>query len=335
MTEHVPEDNITELVGEYRHELVLHAYRMLGRLDEAEDAVQDASLRAWRGQQGFRGESSARTWLHRLVTNVCLDLRAKGERRSSILAKGTVRDGVAVPIAATVPWLQACPDSMLDAVAAQPEVDARLTSRETVEIGFIAALQHLPDRQRAVFLLRDTAGWSARETADQLEMSVPATNSALNRARTTMREVLGAGREEWSRSETSATEDAFVERWVTAVEAGDDGAIAALLDEQVVVSHQPAAGQDTDQIGWYAGVATVIEAWAPALHTEPSLDMRLLPLRVNRQPALASYIRVPGQPGRQAFGLEILRLRQGRAREVINLRADQFPQLGLPEALDD
>ncbi|MGD7788409.1 RNA polymerase subunit sigma-70 [Propionibacteriaceae bacterium Y1700] len=333
-------DAFGRLAEHHRAELVLHAYRMLGRLDDAEDAVQDAVLRAWQAVGSFRGDASVRTWLHRLTTNVCLDRRATAERRRSLLARTAVDQQVVVPIAGTVPWVQAVPDALLDAVdTINDSHDDRVTSRETVEIGFIAALQHLPDRQRAVFLLRDTVGWSAKETAAELEMSVSAANAALHRARTTMRDALGE-REEWSRPATTAMEDKVVSRWITAIETGDDEAIANLVSDDVVVSHQPLAGQDTAQIGWYAGRTVVIEAWAPALHATPSLEMKLLPVRVNRQPGLASYIRSPDAPGHHAFGLEILRIvpsgpEAGRVAEVINLRSDQFEQLGLPLTLPE
>lgn len=322
------------LVDRFRAELVLHAYRMLGRYDDAEDAVQDALLQAWRGIADFEGRAGIRSWLYRITTNTCLSRRTTAERRRQILAATTVIDDVAAPVAATVPWLQALPDEIVGAVAARGEDHAdRLISRESIEITFVAALQHLPDRQRAVLLLRDIAGWSARETAEQLDTTVSAANAALHRARSTVRTVLGPDRERWPSVEPDPDRGDLLRRYVAAVEAADDAAIADLLTEDVLVSHQPYAGQGTAEVGWYRGRDAVIAAWAPALHGSMALDLRLRPVWVNREPAVASYGRLPGTDVHRAFGLAVLRVADGRVAEVINLATDQFPALDLPTQL--
>lgn len=326
------------LVDRYRPELVLHCYRLLGRHDEAEDSTQDALLRAWRGLSGYRGDASVRTWLYRIATRCCLDRRTRDRRRRDLIAAGTVADGVAIPVAATVPWLQGMPEATIDAAdVRRPSSDDRVTARETLEIGYIAALQHLTDRQRTVLVLRDVVDWPIARIAAHLDTTTGATHALLRRGRGILRDVLGPDREAWP----SATTDAdtaevrdLLRRYVAAVESSDDDGLAGLLAEDVVVSHQPMAGQPTAEVGWYAGRAAVLEAWAPALHGTPPLDLREVPLFVNRCPAVASYARLPGTEGHHAFGLAVLRVVDGAIVEVVNLTTDHFPRLGLPMVLD-
>lgn len=323
------------LVDRFRAELVLHAYRMLGRYVDAEDAVQDALVQAWRGIPHFEGRANVRSWLYRITTNACLNRRTAAERRRRILAATSVIDGVVAPVAATVPWLQALPDEIVESVAAQGGDHAdRLISRESIEIAFVAALQHLPERQRAVLVLRDIAGWSARESADQLDTTVSAANAALHRARTTLRTVLGPDRERWPRVDRDSDHKELVRRYIAAIESGNDTAIAELLSPDVVVSHQPYAGQGTAEVSWYGGRDAVIHAWAPAIHGPMSLALRLIAVKVNGQPAVASYGRLPGTGPHRAFGLAVLRIVESRIAEVTNLSAEQFPVLGLPTQLN-
>lgn len=326
------------LVERFRPELQLHCYRMLGSLDDAEDAVQDVLVRAWRALAGFEGRSSVRTWLYRIATRACLARRTRDRRRRGLLAATTVVDGVAVPLALTVPWLQAYPDALLDAVAARdPDPASRLASRETVEIAFVTALQHLPEGQRAALVLRDVLGWPATRCADALDSTVPAVNSALQRARTTLRSLLGSDRDDWravSSARVSGEERALVRHYVDAIERADDAAIAALLRPDVVVGHQPGAGgHDATEPGWYAGRDEVIAAWAPALHSAQPLEMRMVEVWANRRPAVASYVRLPGTDQHRPFGLALLRVEDGQVAEVTNLTTDQFPAFGLPRTL--
>lgn len=323
------------VVERHRPELHLHCYRLLGSVDDAEDAVQDVLVQAWRGLPDFEGRSSVRTWLYRIATRACLARRTRDDRRSRLLAATTVADGVAMPLALTVPWLQAYPDRLLDAVAArEPDPASRLTARETVEIAVITALQHLPDAQRAALVLRDVLGWPADRCAEALETSVPAVNSALQRGRATLRDLLGGGRDRWPGGRTAAAtadERALVRRYVDAIERADDRAIAALLRGDVVVGHQPGAGgNESTEPGWYAGRDEVVAAWAPVLHGDHPFDLRLVEAWANRQPAVASYIRLPGTDEHRAFGLSVLRIEDGRVAEVTNLTADQLPAFGLP-----
>src|SRR5688572_61962 len=176
------------LVERHRRELQVHCYRMLGSFTDAEDMVQEAFLRAWRRRETYAGRSTFRAWLYRIATNVCLDHLERHPRRPG-------RDcGVG-----EVTWLQPFPDRLLDQVAPpDAEPDAAVVARETIELAFLVAVQHLPPRQRAVLMLRDVLGWSAKETAALLEGSVAAVNSALQRARRSLKEHLPPRRSEWA-----------------------------------------------------------------------------------------------------------------------------------------
>src|SRR4051794_13329680 len=173
------ETTFAAAVERHRRELHVHCYRMLGSFDEAEDALQDALLRAWRARDTFAGDG-LRPWLYRIATNVCLDALRRSRRRVPVL------DAIA-----EVPWIQPYPDHLLDEIApSEQQPDAVVVARETIELTYMAVIQLLPPRQRAVLILRDVLEWSAVETADILELSVPAANSALQRARATLRDRL-------------------------------------------------------------------------------------------------------------------------------------------------
>lgn len=327
-----------QLVERLRPELVIHAYRLLASMEDAEEAVQESLLQAWRHITGFQRRSSARTWLYRITTNTCLARRTRRRRRQAILAAGTMAGTVPAPIAMTVPWLEACPDDLLDLVAArQADPAAAATSRETIEIAYVAALQHLPSRQRAALVLRDVLGWPAEQAAAAMEVSVAALNSSLQRARARLREVLEPERSEWRAATPTDGEEAdHVRRFIDAIERADDDALLSILAEDVVVGHQPGAGgNDSDEPTWYAGRATVLKAWAPALHHPVPLEMRMIPVRVNRQPAVATYIRLPGTDHHRAFALNVFRIAHDRVAEIATLSTTSFAALGLPiEAVD-
>ena len=320
------------LVERFRPELTLQCYRMLGSLDDAEDTVQDVFLQAWRGLSGFEGRSSVRTWLYRITTHACLARRARDRRRYRLLSSNAT-GGSVLPVVMTVPWLQACPDDVINRAAASgPDPASTLVARETIELAVIAALQHLPGRQRAVFLLRDAAGWPAHRCATELGLTLPAVNSALQRARSGLRRRLGRTRDRWpAYSATAPAERTLVRRYIDAIETADDAAIAALLHDTVVVTHQPGAGGNQAlQPLCYTGKATVIDAWAPALHSPRPVHLRLLETRANRQPAVASYARLPGTVEHRAFGLSLLRIHHDRIAEITNLTPGQLGAFGLP-----
>src|SRR5580658_8076546 len=192
-----------DLVRRYRRELHVYCYRMLGSFDEAEDHVQEVFLRTWRARERFQGLSSPRTWLYRVATNACLDTLRRDARRavpapSSAVSASTVSASTG-PSIAGMPWMQPYPDSLLDELAAgQPGPEAAAVSRETISLAFLAAIQLLPPRQRAVLVLRDVVSWPAAQVAELLDVSVAAVNSALQRARTTLREQWPQGRLDWA-----------------------------------------------------------------------------------------------------------------------------------------
>src|SRR3954465_7026850 len=177
----IDETTLAAAVERHRRELHVHCYRMLGSFEEAEDALQDALMRAWRGRDGFAGDG-LRAWLYKIATNVCLDALRRARRRAP--------SGRSI---AEVPWIQPYPDRLLDEVApSEEQPDSVVVARETIELTYMALIQLLPPRQRAVLILRDALDWSAAETPAMLELSVPAANSALQRARATLRDELPA-----------------------------------------------------------------------------------------------------------------------------------------------
>ena len=200
-----------ERAERHRRELHVHCYRMLASFDEAEDAVQETMLRAWRSRRTFTGGTLFRAWLYRIATNVCLDTLRRSSRRVTAMTSF-----------AEVPWLQPYPDELLDELApSDDEPDAVVVERETISLTFLAALQLLPPRQRAALIARDVLGWRADETASILETSVPAANSALQRARATLQEHLPERRTEWASREPSAEERDLLARFIDAHERCD------------------------------------------------------------------------------------------------------------------
>ncbi|HET6750429.1 MAG TPA: RNA polymerase subunit sigma-70 [Actinomycetes bacterium] len=308
------ESAFAALVERHRRELHVHCYRMLGSFEEAEDAVQEAFLRAWRRRDSFEAGTNARAWLYRIVTNACLDALRRSRRRLPSLHSF-----------AEVPWLQPYPDRLLDEVApsdAQP--DAVVVDRETIELTFLAVIQLLPPRQRAVLLLRDVLGWSAGETASVLDTSVAAVNSALQRARATLRERLPGRPSEWSGGEPSEQERALLAGFIDAHERADAAAAAALLRDDVRITMPPHP--------WcYDGLAAIAPLLGPGL-SEPG-EWRLVPTRANRQPTAASYLKAWGDTEFRAFKLDVLRLQGGRIVEITTFDAHLFPQFGLPPTL--
>jgi RNA polymerase sigma-70 factor (ECF subfamily) len=214
-------EDFDDLVRRYRRELHVYCYRMLGSFDEAEDHVQEVFLRAWRSRDRFEGRSSPRTWLYRVATNACLDTLRRDARRAVPAPAGVpVGQG---PSVAAMPWVQPYPDSLLDELAAgQPGPEAVTVSRETISLAFLAAIQLLPPRQRAVLILRDVVSWPAAEVAGLLEMSVTAVNSAVQRARATLRDQWPDGRLDWApAAEPDSGQRRLLQRYIAAHEQAD------------------------------------------------------------------------------------------------------------------
>jgi len=303
-----------ELVQRHRRELHLHCYRMTGSFDEAEDLVQETFLRAWRKRDSFEGGPGFRAWLYRIATNACLDALRSSRRRPST-----------VQSFAEVPWLQPYPDRLLDELApSDTQPDAVVVARETIELTYLAVIQLLPPRQRAVLILRDVLDWSAAEAAAMLEMSVAAANSALQRARATLRRRLPGRPSEWSGSEPSQEERLLLEAFIDAHERADAAAAAALARDDIRVTMPP-----------HPWCFEGLEAIRPMLEeglTGPG-EWRLVPTWANRQPTAASYLKAPGDTEFRAFKLDVLRLEGGRIAEITTFGATLFPAFGLPATL--
>ena len=303
------------LVERHRRELRVHCYRMLGSYDEAEDLVQETFLRAWKGLGGFAGRSSLRAWLYRIATNACLDHLDGRDRRvlPSDLAP-PAHPGEGRPPRTDIAWLQPFPDRLWEPVApGDAEPDAVAVRRETIELAFLAAIQHLPPRQRAVLILRDVLGWPARQTAEQLESSVASVNSALQRARATLREHLPERRLDWApATEPTGRERAVLRRYMAAVERADLAAVAALLAEDVRTTMPPYPV-------WFRGREAVVAALAASWDAgSPHYvgRFRMVATRANGHPAAAVYLRAPGEEVFRAAAIAVLRVEGDRIAEI-------------------
>lgn len=296
----------------FRNRLRVHCYRMTGSFDEAEDLVQETFLRAWRSRATFEGRAQLSTWLYRIATNVCLDAL---ERRPARVLPQDVVPAVAAtdeprptpPLAPELPWLQPYPDALLD-----PE--ALAASRESIELAFLAALQHLPVRQRAILLLCDVLGWSAKEVAGLLELTVGAVTSALQRAHDTLRTRVPSGRDEWTPlAPPSDDERAILARYMAAWESGDAAALTRMLRDDVRWAMPPAAL-------WFLGRASVEQLFANfpmQFHGEH----RLVAVGANRQLAAAGYMRPHGASEFRFSGIQLLRVEGGEIAEITSFSA--------------
>ena len=288
---------------------------MLASFDEAEDAVQETFLRAWRKREQFDGELF-RAWLYRIATNVCIDMIRRRSRQVPTLHSF-----------AEVPWLQPYPDRLLDEVAPSDEQpDAIVVERETIALAFLAALQVLPPRQRAALIVRDVLGWPAIEAASLLETSVAAANSALQRARATMQEHLPARRATWSAGAPSAEERGLLERFIDAHERCDAAAAVAIASEDIRISMPP------DMLV-FDGLGRITPLLERAFGEDRDGDWRLVPTQANRMPTAASYLRRPGDSEFRAFKFDVLRIEDGAIAEITTFGAGLFPAFGLPPTL--
>ncbi|MET8847384.1 RNA polymerase subunit sigma-70 [Amycolatopsis sp. NPDC004625] len=311
------------LVERHRREIQVHCYRMLGSLADAEDLTQETFLRAWKAQDAFEGRASVRTWLYRIATNACLDVLARRPRRVLPDQLGPAGEPGGPVTAADLPWLEPYPDRLLD--GAGP--DDAVVERETVELAYLAAVQYLPPRQRATLILRDVLGWPAKETASLLETSVASANSALQRARATLRERLPARRTEWTAGDPTAEEAALLKRFITAYQDGDPAAVARLLreDAQAIMPPLPL---------WFDNRASIVRALA--LSMDPASPhcigrFRMRPVRANRQPAVASYLRRPGEHDHRWFGITLLTIEDGLITAMAAFESATAAAWDLPE----
>ncbi|RSN43385.1 RNA polymerase subunit sigma-70 [Amycolatopsis sp. WAC 04197] len=293
----------------HRRELQVHCYRMLANYEDAQDLTQETFLRAWHKRESFKGHAALRTWLYRIATNACLDFLEKRKDR-------TLEDS-------EVLYLQPYPDRMLP-----EDPQESVVARETIELAFIVAVQHLPPRQRAVFVLRDVLGWPASKTADALELTVASVTSALQRARVTMRGRLPDRRLDWRGAELSKGERGVVKAYIEAHERNDLDGLAALLREDLRFVMLPEAGTTTttakDAVdGWVSG----------GLFRRGHDDWRGITTTVNRMPAAALYLRTPEDPEHRLFAIAVLRVADGKIAELTGFDATGKPWLGLPPTL--
>jgi RNA polymerase sigma-70 factor (ECF subfamily) len=319
------------LVERHRGELRVHCYRMLGSYDESEDLVQETFLRAWKNIAGFQGRSTVRAWLYRIATNACLDVLDGRARRVLPHHLTPPSDsGGELPPRTDVAWLQPFPDRLWEPAApGEAEPDAVVVTRETIELAFLAAIQHLPPRQRAVLILRDVLGWPARETAALLEGSVASVNSALQRARATLKEHLPERRLDWAPSaEPTERERAVLRRYMDAVERADLAAMAALLADDVRTTMPPYPM-------WFQGrdsvMAALAASWDPGSPHHVG-RFRMVPTRANGRPAAAVYLRAPGDTAHRATAITVLaRVTGDRIAEAVAFHdPGLFPAFDLP-----
>jgi RNA polymerase sigma-70 factor (TIGR02960 family) len=297
----------------YRRELHVHCYRMLGSFEAAEDVVQETYLRAWRNLDNFEGGPLFRAWLYKIATNACLDEIRRNKRR--VPALESFRD---------VPWLQPYPDRLLDEMAPrEEEPETVVVERETIELTFVAVIQALPPRQRAVLIMRDVLDWTARATAELLDMTVAAANSALQRARATIHELLPQDRAKRSAADLSEHERRLLEGFIDAHERGDAAAAIAMVREDIRITMPPAPFL-------YEGRAAMGTLLDRAFGPEQPGDWLLVPTRANRMPAAASYLRAHGDDEFRAFKLDVIRVEGELVAEVTTFGHALFPQFGLP-----
>jgi RNA polymerase sigma-70 factor (TIGR02960 family) len=309
------ETALATLMERHQRELHVHCYRMLGSYDDAEDAVQETFVRAWRAHESFDGGPDARAWLYRIATNACLDAIRRSKRQVASLGSF-----------AEVPWLSPYPDRMLDLVApGADEPHAVVVARETVELAYIAMIQLLPSRQRAVLLLRDVLDWSAAETAAALDLSVAAANSALQRARATLRERL-PGRDAPRPADLTPDERALLMRFIAAHESGNVADAVSLMREDIRVTMPPMPYL-------YDGVAAVSELFRTGTGANGPGEWIVRPTSANRMPAAACYLREPGAERARLFKFDVIRFVDGAIAEITTFGPALAEQFGVPEFL--
>jgi len=322
-------DAFQQLVEPHRPELRLHCYRMLGSLDDAEDLVQETFLRAWRAVDRFEGRASVRSWLYRIATNACLNALASRATARRVLPEAVGPPAVEMPgsePATEIPWLEPYPDAALEGVPdTAPGPDARYEMREAVQLAFVAAIQHLSPRQRAVLLLRDVMGWSAAEAAQLLEASVMSVNSALLRARATIERRFPDGRPGALPAQDERQRE-LLDRYLRVWDAADVDGLVALLREDAVIAMPPWPH-------WYAGRDAIraFFAWIWPPGGPRTGHLRLVPTAANAQPAFAVYRPDDRSGSLEAHAIEVLTIRQGAIAAITHFRDPRvFARFDLP-----
>ncbi len=317
-------DAFAALVESHRGELQVHCYRMLGSLQDAEDALQETLLAAWLGLDGFEGRSSVRTWLYRIATNRCLNLLRSSGRRPLAAAP--------VPVSLPEPtrlgealWLQPYPDALLDGLPdQQPGPEARYVQQEAISLAFVTAVQLLPPNQRAALLLRDVLGYRAAETAEILGLTTDAVTSALKRARATMDAARPPGPP--PPPPASAQEQALVDRFVAAFSELDVDALIAMMTGDAWLRMPPLPFE-------YRG-SEAVRRFFTAMHPHHRRIEHVIPTRANGQPAWGEYVRDPAGGVLHITGVFVIGLAGDRICEVVRFEAALALYFGLPRTLD-
>jgi RNA polymerase sigma-70 factor (ECF subfamily) len=320
----------TAVAERHRGELLVHCYRMLGSFDDAEDALQDTFLRAWRYRESLKEGAPLRPWLYRVATNTCLDAIARDSRRTGLARIADEAGGGRRLGPAEVTWLQPFPDRLLEPAARrESEPEALVLTQESIALAFLTVIQLLTPQQRAALILRDVLDWSAKEAADLLGTSVAAANSALQRARTTLRALLPLRKPEWPAGvEATAAERELLRKYVDAAERQDLAALESLISEDAVFRMPPDPSITT-------GREAILRLWADGgFGSERFGRVRCTTTRANRQPAVAYYVLRDGDTAYRALTLVVLRIEDGRIAEVVNFVPEVFEAFGLPRSLE-
>ncbi|MCP2322949.1 RNA polymerase sigma-70 factor (ECF subfamily) [Hamadaea flava] len=296
-------DWLTGAYDDHRRELHAHCYRLAGNVADADDLVQETFLRAWKARDAFEGRASVRTWLYRIATNVFLDSRKAAERRTQ-------------PVGDALEWcteIGPYPDTLLDG---DPQADQ--AGAEIVELALIAALMHLPPRQRAAFVLRDVSGWTPAEIAEALEVEVPAANSLVQRARETVRRHAPADPADWRRPHLTEADKEILSRYLSTTDPDEMRELLAADVRLTMPPDEPVIGRDA----------------VAAFLTRP-LDWRTFPVTANGRAAAANYLRQPGRSRYDALVVDVLRIVDGRIAEVnAFVGGRHVTTFGLPRLLD-
>jgi RNA polymerase sigma-70 factor (ECF subfamily) len=320
----VTRDELEGRLDQHRSELNAYCYRMLGSPFDAEDAVQETFIRAWRGFDQFEGRAALRSWLYRIATNVCLDMLNGRERRARPMDLGPAREPVEANLNTLpeVTWIEPVPDGLIVSADGDPAEVA--VARETIRLAFVAALQHLPPRQRAVLILCEVLRWKASEVAELLDTSVASVNSALQRSRATLEasDLTATG------TPLDEADQALLQRYVEAFEAYDMDALTSLIREDATQSMPP-----FDL--WLSGRDDIFEWWyGPGIGCKGS---RVIPtVKANGSPAFGQYKPSDTGEGYDPWALQVLEIEEGRIVELTFFLATEtlFPLFGLPARLD-
>ncbi|MGP3956204.1 sigma-70 family RNA polymerase sigma factor [Nonomuraea sp. 3N208] len=324
MSDKPTNEDFLRLADPMRRELLAHCYRMMGSVHDAEDLVQETYLRAWRGYDGFEGRSSLRTWLYRIATTACLTALDSRNRRPLPTGLGAPSTEPTAPLVQDneVPWLEPVPDALAGAGADDPA--SIVTSRESIRLALIAALQHLPPRQRAVLILRDVLRWKAAEVAEAVGVSSAAVNSILQRARAQLNEVSPSLDDPVE--PLSEEQRAKLDRYVAAFQNYDIDSLVDLFTKDAIWEMPPF-------IGWYQGPQTIVELTKNQCPAKRSGDLKLVPVAANGQPAFAMYMRENGVY--RQFAIMVLTF-SGESISHVGMFHEErlFETFGLPSTLE-